>query len=77
MQIQADLIGMNITRSEVLETTAMGAAYLAGLAIGFWKNLDEIKALPRKVTTFNFKISKDERDELYKGWVEKVNRILS
>lgn len=43
MQIQADLLGIPVVRPQVIETTAMGAAYLAGLAVGYWNDLDEIK----------------------------------
>jgi glycerol kinase len=43
MQIQADILGVKVVRPEITETTAMGAAYFAGLATGFWKNIDEIK----------------------------------
>jgi glycerol kinase len=74
MQFQADLIGIPVIRPESIETTALGAAYLAGLAVNFWENVDEIKgqwAIDRK---FERKISDHEKDVLISGWEKAVLR---
>ena len=76
MQFQADILGVPVERPVVAETTALGAAYLAGLAVGYWKDTDEVKqnwALDRRFTP-----SMDEatRDKLYKGWKKAVQRAL-
>lgn len=72
MQFQADILGTRIERSKIMETTALGAAYLAGLATGFWKDLDEVEAYWEKDATFEPKMSKEERDDLYEGWQAAV-----
>ena len=53
MQIQADFADVKIIRPKIIETTAQGAAFLAGLAVGFWKDLDEIKAIWKSDSTFD------------------------
>ncbi|SHE89179.1 glycerol kinase [Atopostipes suicloacalis DSM 15692] len=72
MQFQADILGTTIERSKIMETTALGAAYLAGLATGFWKDLDEVKKYWEKDATFEPEMSKEERDDLYEGWEAAV-----
>lgn len=72
MQFQADILGTTIERSEIMETTALGAAYLAGLATGFWKDLEEIKVYWEKDATFEPEMSEDKREDLYAGWQEAV-----
>lgn len=72
MQFQADILGTDIDRSKVMETTALGAAYLAGLATGFWKDQEEVRQYWEKDRTFEPQISKEERDKLYEGWQEAV-----
>jgi glycerol kinase len=74
MQFQADIIGSSIRRPVVRETTALGAAYLAGIAVGFWKSLDEVKAMWRCDTTFSPFMSAEKRDELLAGWHKAVGR---
>jgi len=59
-QFQADLLGLKVTRPKILETTAMGAAFLAGLAVGVWKNQTEIRKLWQEEKTFSAKRSRDE-----------------
>ena len=68
MQLQADLIDGLVTRPTVLETTALGAAYFSGLAVGFWKNTDELKNLWRKDRNFAPKLDSDERDKIVDRW---------
>ena len=60
MQFQADLLRVPVVRPKVTETTALGAAYLAGLAVGFWKNKDDLKANWEVDRTFEPKLSEDE-----------------
>ncbi len=75
MQFQADILNLTVDRPQMVETTALGAAYLAGLAVGVWRNADEIKALRRTEKKFKPKMKKPERDRLYKGWLEAVARV--
>lgn len=72
MQFQADILGTTIERSKIMETTALGAAYLAGLATGFWKDTEQITELWEKGATFEPKMPQEERDDLYAGWQEAV-----
>ncbi len=74
LQFQADMLKTRINRPKNIETTALGAAFLAGLAIGFWKNKDDI--LDRRLTDKEFspKMEKSKHDELYSGWKRAVER---
>ncbi|MFY8329671.1 glycerol kinase GlpK [Vagococcus carniphilus] len=72
MQFQADILDIDVTRAPNLETTALGAAYLAGLAVGFWENLDELKEFQGEGITFKPNMSSEERADLYEGWKEAV-----
>lgn len=74
LQIQADLLNCKVIRPKVLETTALGAAYLAGLAVGFWSSIEEIKAQWKEDKTFEPTISDDDRDEALKQWRRAVDR---
>ena len=76
MQFQADILNVNIDRPKVIETTALGAAYLAGLAVGFYKNKEEIRK--RYTIEKEFIASMDDRkiNLLYKGWKRAVERSL-
>jgi glycerol kinase len=76
LQFQADLLNVTVRRPVVAETTALGAAYLAGLAVGYWNGLDDVRtnwALDRE-----FRPSMDAamREKLYAGWTKAVNRSL-
>jgi glycerol kinase len=77
MQFQADLIGIPVIRPETIETTALGAAYLAGLAVGFWKDVEEIEAQWAAERTFDCTISEEEQDKLMTGWAKAVSRSQS
>ena len=77
MQFQADILGIPIERSAVPETTALGAAYLAGLAVGFWNDLDEIADHWRSDARFEPAMVDVERERLYLGWQRAVLRTLS
>jgi len=72
MQFQSDLLGVPVDRPEVNETTALGAAYLAGLAVGFWKNKQDIADNWRVERSFEGQMSVTERDALYSGWKKAV-----
>jgi glycerol kinase len=74
MQLQADLLGVPVQRPAVTETTALGAAYLAGLAVGYWSGLEEIAAQWRIDAEFEPTMSAERRDALYAGWQRAVER---
>ena len=74
MQIQANMIGTAVNRPKCVETTALGAAYLAGLAVGFWSGMDEIEAIREVSKVFEPQMPKEERDVLYAGWKRAVER---
>lgn len=74
MQIQANLIRTKVNRPRVVETTALGAAYLAGLAVGFWRDLEQIEAIREVERIFEPKLILEERDRLYGGWKRAVER---
>lgn len=72
MQFQADISNVKIERSKIMETTALGAAYLAGLATGFWKDMDEIKEKWDKDATYEPQMNEEQREDLYAGWQAAV-----
>jgi glycerol kinase len=74
MQLQADLLGVPVQRPAVTETTALGAAYLAGLAVGYWSGLEEIAAQWQIDAEFKPAMSSERRDALYAGWQRAVER---
>ncbi len=74
MQIQADIIGVPVVRPKVTETTALGAAYLAGLAVGYWDNTDEIAKQWRVDRCFEPTMGADERGSRLAGWKRAVER---
>jgi glycerol kinase len=74
MQFQADLLGVPVVRPEVLETTALGAAYLAGLAVGYWRDSGEIRANWRVGRRFEPAMSRDRAAALRGGWEKAVGR---
>jgi glycerol kinase len=76
MQFQADILGVPVVRPKVAETTALGAAYAAGLAVGYWKNTDEMVANWGMDKRWEPKMSNDERESLYAGWKKAVTRTF-
>jgi glycerol kinase len=74
MQFQSDLLGVPVIRPKVVETTALGAAYAAGLAVGFWQGPDELKALWQEDQRFDPKMNDTQREEMHKGWLRAVER---
>jgi glycerol kinase len=74
MQFQADLLGVPVVRPAVQETTALGAAYLAGLAVGFWRNLAEISQQWKVDRKFEPAMKTDERDQMRAAWTKALER---
>ena len=77
MQYQANLLGIKVVRPKITETTALGAAYLAGLAVGFWKDLDEIKQQWQVERTFEPVPDNEEIAAAKQGWTDAVRRTLT
>ncbi|QDU81076.1 Glycerol kinase [Polystyrenella longa] len=77
MQFQADILGVSVERPQILESTALGAAFLAGLATGVWKDMDTIASSWALDKEFVPSMTEDNRDKLYSGWKEAVRRTLS
>ena len=75
MQFQADVLGASVIRPEVTETTALGACYLAGLAVGYWSSLDEVKSQWRAERTFN--PSGADVTPLKRGWADAISRTVT
>lgn len=76
MQFQADILNTEVERPKIVETTALGAAYLAAFAVGFWKRA-EIKQKWQLDQNFAPKMDKEEQEKLYKGWQKAVQRTMS
>jgi len=76
MQFQADILNRRVVRPVVKETTALGAAYLAGLAVDYWESLDEIEHLWRAERVFEPTMDEKTRERLYRGWKEAVKRAM-
>jgi glycerol kinase len=74
MQFQSDVLGIPVVRPANTETTAAGAAYLAGLATGFWSGIDELKQLWKRERTFEPRMSDSERERLIEGWGRAIGR---
>ena len=74
MQFQADVAGIPVEVAAVTETTALGAAFLAGLATGAWKKTDDLRQLRTVAARYEPRMSADERDALYSGWLRAVER---
>ena len=76
MQFQSDIVGAKVIRPEVTETTALGAAYLAGLAIGFWKDIDEIRKQWKAERVFTPSAPDSRIEKVKDGWRQAVGRTL-
>ncbi len=77
LQFQSDILNGEIIRPKVAETTALGAAYLAGLAVGFYKDIDEVQRNWMKEKEFTPQLNEEKRRKLYEGWKDCVRRIRS
>ncbi|WP_297556159.1 FGGY-family carbohydrate kinase, partial [Thermococcus sp.] len=76
MAFQADILNRRVVRPVVKETTALGAAYLAGLAVDYWESLEEIERLWKVEKVFEPKMDEETREKLYRGWKEAVKRAM-
>ncbi|WP_455099317.1 glycerol kinase GlpK [Peptostreptococcus stomatis] len=76
MQFQADMLNTEVHRPRTLETTSLGAAYMAGLAVGYWKDLDEISEDFSIDRTFKPQMSQEKRDKNYKYWKKAIERSM-
>ena len=76
MQFQADMVNVPVIRPVVAETTALGAAYAAGLAVGFWNDFDELRANWKQDAVWTPKMEDQTRQDLYKGWKKAVSRTF-
>jgi glycerol kinase len=77
MQFQSDILGVPVVRPVVAETTALGAAYAAGLAVGYWTNLEDLRQNWQIDKTYEPKMDDDVRATLYKGWLKAVQRSMN
>src|SRR5690606_10905204 len=76
MQFQADILGVDVIRPEVTETTALGAAFAAGLAVGQWDSPDRLRQLWREDRRWTPRMPEDERQRLIARWDDAVERTL-
>jgi len=76
MQLQSDILGVPVVRPKVAETTALGAAYAAGLAVGFWKNLAEVRKLWSADHTWHPALKPEGREKQYRQWLKAVTRTF-
>jgi glycerol kinase len=72
MQFQSDILGVKVVRPRIIETTALGAAYLAGLAVGYWKGVDDIRNQWQQDKVFHPDMAQQDRDDMIKGWNRAV-----
>jgi glycerol kinase len=77
MQFQADLLGCNVIRPVITETTAMGAAFLAGLGVGVWKNQEELSKQWKAARIFNPALDAAKRNVLVSGWQRAVRATIA
>ena len=77
MQFQADLLGVTVDRPAIVETTAAGAVFLAGLAVGVWNSPEELDQVRQQDRTFEPRMSDAQRNQLYSEWKAAVQRVLS
>jgi len=77
MQFQSDILNCKVVRPKITETTALGAAYLAGLAVGYWKNIEDIQHQWQVDITFSPSLDDEKRNALVKGWQRAVNASIS
>jgi glycerol kinase len=76
MQFQSDILNVPVIRPKVAETTALGAAYAAGLAVGFWKDFDELRANWGQDHEWQPQMDAETRSNLYTGWKKAVTRTF-
>ncbi len=76
MQFQSDILNTKVVRPKITETTALGAAYLAGLAVGYWKNVEDIQQQWQVDKQFSPAMDDEKRNELVNGWQRAVKAVL-
>jgi glycerol kinase len=76
MQFQADILNISVKRPRITETTALGAAYLAGLGVGLWDNKDEIKKEWVLDKVYTPSMNEELRNQKYSSWIRAVNRSM-
>jgi glycerol kinase len=76
MQFQADILGVPVVRPKISETTALGAAYAAGLAVDFWSSLEDLRSNWQISQTWNPEMEENCRDRLFSGWLKAVSRTF-
>ncbi len=76
MQFQADILDVPVVRPQVAETTSLGAAYAAGLAVDFWDNLDDLRANWQVDKTWEPQMNAQHREQLYASWKKAVTRTF-
>jgi glycerol kinase len=76
MQFQADILNINVERPKLIETTALGAAFLSGLAVGMWNDAEDLEACRQTDRIFSPQISASEREKLLSGWKDAVRRVI-
>ena len=77
LQFQADILGITVERPVFTNTAALGAAYLAGLAVGYWSSVEEVASYWKRESYFEPRISDERREELYDGWQRAVRQVKS
>jgi glycerol kinase len=77
MGFQAGMLGLPVLTTEIEDLSLMGSVYLAGMAVGIWKDIEEIRALRKKDKTFLPEMAEDLRDKNYKGWKKAVEKVLT
>jgi glycerol kinase len=77
MQFQSDILGVDVVRPRVLETTALGAAYAAGLAVGYWESLDQLRANWREARRWHPTMDESRREALYAEWQKAVTKSFN
>ena len=77
MQFQSDIVGCDVYRPRCIETTALGAAYLAGLAVGFWQSRDEVRSYRSVEREFIPAMSDEQREKELAGWQKAVKAVLT
>ena len=77
MQFQADMLNVDVLRPQCIETTALGAAYLAGLAAGYWKDIDDIRKNWALSKVFHADMTEEQRSQKLEGWKRAVRCTLA
>lgn len=77
VQFQSDILNCEVQRAKMSENTGLGAAYLAGLGIGYWKDFDELKSIPVKRDIFTSKSNEQQRKNRLEGWHDSIHKVLS